>query len=120
MSIERIILLIRVDIFHNNFFPLALLLEKSDEGQLQSALSILDSSVECPSFHEPTTFVQHPQRKSSKRETSVFQRTSIFYGILSPNIHEIDVVTNSSAKQILLRRCGQQDPLPFDDIYSHR
>lgn len=96
---------------------LALLLEKSDEGQLQSALSILDSTVECATIHEPTTFVQHPQRK---RETSVFKRTSIFYGLQSPLIHEIDVVTNLSARQILLRRCGQQEPLLFDDIYAQR
>lgn len=95
------------------------MLEESDEGQLQSALSILDSSVECASFHEPTTFV-HPQHPQRKRETSVFKRTSIFYGLQSPLIHEIELVSNLSARQILLRRCGQQEPLLFDDIYSQR
>jgi hypothetical protein len=92
-------------------------LEKSDEGQLQSALSILDSSA---SFHEPATFVQHPLRKISKRETSVFERSSIFYGLTSPLIHEVDVISNLSARQILLRRCGQQEPLLFDEIYSQK
>lgn len=91
------------------------MLEQSDEGlQIPGELSILDSSVECAS--QPTTFVD--QRKPYKRETSVFKRTSIFYGLQSPCINEIDAVSSLTAKQIVLRRCGQQEPLLFDDIYS--
>lgn len=93
------------------------MLEQSDEGlQIPKELSILDSSVECASLQEPATFVD--QRTTSKRETSVFERSSIFYGLQSPLINEVDVVSSLSAKQIVLRRCGQQEPLPFDDIYS--
>lgn len=93
------------------------MLEQSDEGlQIPGELSILDSSVECASLQEPTTFVA--ERKTSKRETSVFKRSSIFYGLQSPLIKEVDVLTTLSARQIVLRRCGQQEPLLFDDIYS--
>lgn len=93
------------------------MLEQSDEVlQIRSELSILDSSVECVSLQEPTTFVD--QRTTSKRETSVFKRESIFYGLQSPLINEVDVVSSLTARQIVLRRCGQQEPLPFDDIYS--
>lgn len=92
------------------------MLEQSDEGlQIPAELSILDS-VECASLQEPTTFVD--QRTISKRETSVFERSSIFYGLQSPLISEVDVVSSLSAKQIVLRRCGQQAPLLFNDIYS--
>lgn len=95
----------------------AVLLEQSDVGlQIPGELSILDSSVECAALQEPTTFAA--QRTTSKRETSVFKRSSIFYGLQSPLINEIDILPSLSAKQIVLRRCGQQEPLIFDDFYS--
>jgi hypothetical protein len=87
-------------------------LEQSDEGSLHAALSILDSSIKCAA-----TF--NDQRKTSQRKTSVFQRSSIFYGLDSAVI-DADVAPVLSARQIALRRCGQQDPLPFDEVYSER
>jgi serine/threonine-protein kinase haspin len=84
-------------------------LEQSDEGNLQAALSIIDSSIKCAtSFYE--------QRKTSQRKTSVFERSSIFYGLQEPLIDAS--APTLSARQIALRRCGQQDPLPFDEVYS--
>lgn len=90
----------------------AVLLEQSDEGNLHAALSILDSSIKCAA-----TF--HDQRKTCQRQTSVFQRSSIFYGLQTPLI-DVDAAPSLSARQIALRRCGQQDPLPFDELYSER
>lgn len=88
------------------------MLEQSDDGTLQTALSILDQSIK-----SAATF--HDQRKTSQRKTSVFQRSSIFYGLQEPVINAESQPT-LSARQITLRRCGQQDPLPFDEIYSER
>lgn len=85
-------------------------MEQSDEGNLHAALSILDASIKCAA-----TF--HDQRKISQRQTSVFERTSIFYGLQAPLIDAADAL---SARQIALRRCGQQEPLPFDETYSER
>jgi hypothetical protein len=88
-------------------------LEQSDEGNLHAALSILDASIKCAAtFHE--------QRKTSQRQTSVFERSSIFYGLQAPLIDASVGLPALSARQIALRRCGQQDPLPFDEIYSER
>lgn len=89
------------------------MLEQSDEGTLQTALSILDASIKCAA-----TF--YDQRKTSQRKTSVFQRSSIFYGLQESLIDEAENSPAKSARQIALRRCGQQDPLPFDEIYSER
>jgi hypothetical protein len=89
----------------------AVLLEQSDDGDLQAALSIIDASIKCA-----TTF--HDQRKTSQRKTSVFQRSSIFYGLQEPLIDVDASAPVLSARQIALRRCGQQDPLPFDEVYS--
>jgi hypothetical protein len=88
-------------------------LEQSDEGNLQTALSILDESIGA-AFHEPL-------RKTSQRKTTVLERSSIFYG-LEPSaiITDVDILPNLSSRQIVLRRCGQQEPLLFDDIYSER
>ena len=90
------------------------MLEQSDEGNLQAALSILDVSIKCAAtFHE--------QRKTSQRQTSVFERSSIFYGLQTPLIDDtVAVQPVLSARQIVLRRCGQQEPLSFDEIYSER
>ena len=90
---------------------------QSDEGSLRAApaLSIPDSSMKCAA-----TF--NDQRKTSQRQIRVFQRSSIFNGLVSPEIGLIgaDVAPALSARQIALRRCGQQDPLPFDEVYSER
>jgi hypothetical protein len=88
-------------------------LEQSDEGNLHAALSILDASIKCAA-----TFYE--QRKTSQRQTSVFNRSSIFYGLQAPLIVASDAVVALSARQIALRRCGQQEPLRFDEIYSER
>ena len=90
-----------------------MLLEQSDEGNLHAALSILDASIKCAA-----TF--HDQRKTWQRQTSVFDRSSIFYGLQSDNLIDPTSTDVLSARQIALRRCGQQDPLPFDVIYSER
>ncbi|CRL00925.1 CLUMA_CG014243, isoform B [Clunio marinus] len=87
------------------------LLEQSDEGTLHAALSILDSSIKCA-----TTF--QDQRKTSQRQTSVFERSSIFYGLQEPVIDDDSSTPILSACQIVLRRCGQQEPLPFNEVYS--
>lgn len=91
----------------------AVLLEQSDDGTLQTALSILDASIK-----SAATF--HDQRKTSQRKTSVFQRSSIFYGLQEPVINVECEPSLLNARQIALRRCGQQEPLPFDEIYSER
>jgi hypothetical protein len=89
------------------------LLEQSDEGNLHAALSILDASIKCAAtFHE--------QRKTCQRQTSVFERSSIFYGLQSDTLIDAPAADALSARHIALRRCGQQDPLPFDEIYSER
>jgi len=89
----------------------AVLLEQSDDGTLHAALSILDASIKCAA-----TF--HDQRKTRQRKTSVFQRSSIFYGLQEPILIDADPSPVLSARQIALRRCGQQEPLLFNDIYS--
>lgn len=89
-------------------------MEQSDEGSLH-VLSLLDSSIECATLHE--SYV--PKRKPIQRETSIINRSSIFYG-LSTSLIDVDILPSLSARQIVLRRCGQQEPLFFDDIYSER
>lgn len=97
------------------------MLEQSDEGNLHAALSVLDGSIKCAA-----TF--HDQRKTSQRKTSVFERTSIFFGLQQPSsslLIETNATPTSStlpltARQIALRRCGQQEPLPFDEAYAAR
>ncbi|KAL7029709.1 hypothetical protein ACKWTF_006331 [Chironomus riparius] len=89
------------------------LLEQSDEGRLQAELSLFDSSIECASINKSYVL----QRTASQRETIVFKKSSIFYGLASPII-DVDVLSGLSAQQICLRRCGQIEPLLFDDIYS--
>ncbi|KAG5682986.1 hypothetical protein PVAND_012300 [Polypedilum vanderplanki] len=94
---------------HSDLTKKAALLEQSDEGSLHE-LSLLDSSIECAES-------LIPKRKPSQRETSVYNRSSIFYN-LSSKLINVDVLSSLSARQIVLRRCGQQEPLPFDEIYS--
>lgn len=106
--------------------------EQSDDGNL-SALSILDESiVKQQKLHDllPTSKTAQPllQQQYSKRDrlrkTSVFERSSIFYGLQDDSqtglITNVDVLPCLSSRQIVLRRCGQQEPLLFDDIYSER
>lgn len=97
---------------HSDLTKKAALLEQSDEGSLHE-ISLLDSPIERASFLESYA----PKRKTIKRETSVFARSSIFYG-LSSQLIQVDVLPSLSARQITLRRCGQQEPLSFDEIYS--
>jgi len=33
---------------------------------------------------------------------------------------DVDILPKLSGRQIVLRRCGQQEPLLFDDVYSER
>lgn len=98
---------------HSDLTKKAALWEQSDEGRLQAELSILDSSNECASINKSYVL----QRTASQRETIVFKKSSIFYGLTSPVI-DVDVLSGLSAQQVCLRRCGQIEPLLFDDIYS--
>lgn len=108
--------------------------EQSDDGNL-SALSILDESiVKQQKLHDllPTSkttaqplLQQQYSKRDRLRKTSVFERSSIFYGLQDDDtqtglITDVDVLPCLSSRQIVLRRCGQQEPLLFDDIYSER
>lgn len=60
-------------------------------------------------------------RRERQRKTSCFEKSSIFYGLSSSattNCTDVDILPKLSSQQIVLRRCGQSEPLPFDDIYS--
>ncbi|CAO1394738.1 unnamed protein product [Diamesa tonsa] len=66
---------------------------------------------------------QQYSKRDRLRKTSVFERSSIFYGLQDDDtqtglITDVDVLPCLSSRQIVLRRCGQQEPLLFDDIYS--
>lgn len=104
----------------------ALFFEQSDEGSL-SEISIDEESTKEGKIHD-----QQSLRKSKLeryRKTSIYKQSSLFYDIENlfkiPSVEtekirytDVDILPNLSSKQVILRRCGQLEPLQFDDIYS--
>jgi serine/threonine-protein kinase haspin len=91
--------------------------EQSDEGKL-STFSLIDESI---SIQKATTKLHDLQKtkRVPQRQTSCFERSSLFYG-LSGQANVVDILPKLSSKQIVLRRCGQTEPLQFDEHYSEQ
>lgn len=90
---------------------------QSDDTNL-SAISVLDDSTG-PILHADFSSRRKSQRDRS-RKTSVFEKSSNLFGVRE-SLDGIDVVEPAiDYEQAVLRRCGQVEPLVFDEIYSER
>lgn len=110
------------------FFSLVIVLEESDvESTCSSDYSSNQASFDALSNPRSCNLRRSSQRPGLRRQTSYITSnlndTDVLYedelNDLAENL-SLDFHQQANLKAQLLKRCGQTEPLLFDDIYSER
>lgn len=107
---------------------IVIVLEESDvESTCSSDYSSNQTSLDALSNPRSINFCRSSQRPGLRRQTSYINSNlndtdALYEDELNDliNNHSLDFNQRSNLKAQLLKRCGQTEPLIFDEIYSER